>query len=57
MLTLVRRVVCVRQDQLIPGCSGVFCPVQEFKRALAACSLSSELYQSRCSNTEGVANP
>ncbi|XP_059895377.1 lysophosphatidic acid phosphatase type 6 isoform X2 [Gadus macrocephalus] len=51
------KVSYIGQDQLIPGCSGVYCPVQEFKQALAACSLSADLYQSRCSNTEGVAAP
>ncbi|XP_037542425.1 lysophosphatidic acid phosphatase type 6 [Nematolebias whitei] len=41
------------QDQLIPGCSGVYCPLQEFKQVLSAHSLSSELYRSRCNNPEG----
>ncbi|KAG7260283.1 hypothetical protein CRUP_015955 [Coryphaenoides rupestris] len=51
------KVSYIGQDQLIAGCSGVYCPVQEFKQALSACSLSSELYQLRCSNTDGVAEP
>lgn len=45
------------KDQLIPGCSGVYCPLQEFKQALSGYSLSSELYQSLCNNTEGMAKP
>uniref|UniRef100_A0A3P8W040 Acid phosphatase 6, lysophosphatidic n=1 Tax=Cynoglossus semilaevis TaxID=244447 RepID=A0A3P8W040_CYNSE len=28
------------QDQQIPGCSGVYCPLQEFKKAISAYSLS-----------------
>lgn len=43
----------VSQDQLIPGCSGVYCPLQEFKQVLSAHSLSSELYRSRCNSPEG----
>ncbi|KAM7380430.1 hypothetical protein PAMP_003725 [Pampus punctatissimus] len=45
------------QDHLLPGCSGVYCPLQEFKQALSAYSLSSELYQSLCNGTEGVTKP
>ncbi|XP_042282251.1 lysophosphatidic acid phosphatase type 6 isoform X3 [Thunnus maccoyii] len=45
------------QDHLLPGCSGVYCPLQEFKQALSAYSLSSELYQSLCNNTEGMTKP
>uniref|UniRef100_A0A8D3B7Q0 Acid phosphatase 6, lysophosphatidic n=1 Tax=Scophthalmus maximus TaxID=52904 RepID=A0A8D3B7Q0_SCOMX len=45
------------QDHLIPGCSGVYCPLQEFKEALSAYSLTSELYQSVCNNTEGLTKP
>ncbi|XP_054641992.1 lysophosphatidic acid phosphatase type 6 isoform X2 [Dunckerocampus dactyliophorus] len=39
------------QDQLVPGCSGLYCPLQEFKQVLSAHSLNSELYQSLCNNT------
>ncbi|XP_061827356.1 lysophosphatidic acid phosphatase type 6 isoform X2 [Nerophis lumbriciformis] len=39
------------QDQLIPGCSGLYCPLQEFKQVLSAYSLNSELYQTLCNNT------
>lgn len=45
------------QDQLIRGCSGVYCPLEEFKQALSGYSLSFELYQSRCNNTEGLTKP
>ncbi|KAJ3592363.1 hypothetical protein NHX12_007490 [Muraenolepis orangiensis] len=48
------KVSYIGKDQLVPGCSGVYCPVQEFKQALSACSLSSEVYWSRCSDTEGL---
>ncbi|XP_068602831.1 lysophosphatidic acid phosphatase type 6 [Brachionichthys hirsutus] len=40
------------QDELIPGCSGVYCPLEEFKRAVAAYSMSAELYKSRCDSPE-----
>uniref|UniRef100_A0A8C7YLH9 Acid phosphatase 6, lysophosphatidic n=1 Tax=Oryzias sinensis TaxID=183150 RepID=A0A8C7YLH9_9TELE len=40
------------EDQLIPGCSGVYCPLQEFKQAMSACSLSSERYHSLCERAE-----
>ncbi|XP_077393058.1 lysophosphatidic acid phosphatase type 6 isoform X1 [Festucalex cinctus] len=39
------------QDQLIPGCSGVYCPLQEFHKVLSAYSLSVEHYRSLCNNT------
>ncbi|XP_022057629.2 lysophosphatidic acid phosphatase type 6 [Acanthochromis polyacanthus] len=45
------------QDQLIPGCSGVYCPLQEFKQVVSAYSLSSELYQSICDSTGGLTEP
>ncbi|KAM4609169.1 lysophosphatidic acid phosphatase type 6 [Polymixia lowei] len=51
------KVSYIGQDQLIPGCSGVYCPLQEFKQALSAYSLTSELYQSLCNSTEGVTEP
>lgn len=51
------KVSYIGQDQLIPGCSGVYCPLQEFKQVLSAYSLSSELYQSLCNNTEGLTQP
>lgn len=51
------KVSYVGQDQRIPGCSGVYCPLEEFKQALSAYSLSSELYQSLCNNTEGLTKP
>ncbi|XP_026151364.1 lysophosphatidic acid phosphatase type 6 [Mastacembelus armatus] len=51
------KVSYIGQDQHIPGCSGVYCPLQEFKEALAAYSLSSELYQSLCNSTDGLTDP
>ncbi|XP_058468975.1 lysophosphatidic acid phosphatase type 6 [Solea solea] len=45
------------QDQLIPGCSGVYCPLQEFKKAVSAYSLSLENHQSLCNSTEGLTKP
>ncbi|XP_038576602.1 lysophosphatidic acid phosphatase type 6 [Micropterus salmoides] len=51
------KVSYIGQDQLIPGCSGVYCPLEEFKQALSDYSLSSELYQSLCNHTEGLAEP
>ncbi|KAK5617724.1 hypothetical protein CRENBAI_001133 [Crenichthys baileyi] len=45
------------QDQLIPGCSGVYCPLQEFKQVVSAYTLTSELYHSRCASTGGQAEP
>ncbi|XP_022596112.1 lysophosphatidic acid phosphatase type 6 [Seriola dumerili] len=51
------KVSYIGQDQLIPGCSGVYCPLQEFKQALSGYTLSSELYHSLCNNTEGLTEP
>lgn len=45
------------QDQLIPGCSGLYCPLEEFKEAVSAYSLSSELHQSLCDDTQGLTGP
>lgn len=45
------------QDQLIPGCSGVYCPLDEFKRVLSSYSLSSDLYQSLCNGKEDSTKP
>ncbi|KAF7663056.1 hypothetical protein LDENG_00219580 [Lucifuga dentata] len=48
------KVSYIGQDQHLPGCSGVYCPLQEFKQALSEYSLTSERYQSLCetSSTE-----
>lgn len=46
------KVSYIGQDQLLPGCSEVYCPLQEFKKAVSAHSLSSDLYQSLCNSTE-----
>lgn len=51
------KVSYVGQDQLIPGCSEVYCPLQEFKQAVSVYSLNSEVYQSLCNRTEGVTAP
>ncbi|XP_060944466.1 lysophosphatidic acid phosphatase type 6 [Limanda limanda] len=51
------KVSYIDQDLLIPGCSGVYCPLQEFKEALSAVSMSSELYQSLCNSTGGLTEP
>ncbi|XP_046903600.1 lysophosphatidic acid phosphatase type 6 [Hypomesus transpacificus] len=48
------KVSYIGQDQLIPGCSGVYCPLQEFRQALSAYSLTSELYQSLCNHSESL---
>lgn len=45
------------QDQLIPGCSGLYCPLEEFRKAVSAYSLSSELHRSLCDSTEGWTEP
>ncbi|XP_047456984.1 lysophosphatidic acid phosphatase type 6 isoform X2 [Mugil cephalus] len=45
------------QDQLIPGCSGVYCPLQEFKQVISAHSLSSEHYLSLCNSSKGSTKP
>ncbi|XP_043987213.1 lysophosphatidic acid phosphatase type 6 [Gambusia affinis] len=46
------KVSYIGQDQHIPGCSGVYCPLQEFKQVMSAYALSSESYNSRCNSTE-----
>ncbi|KAL0963431.1 hypothetical protein UPYG_G00306340 [Umbra pygmaea] len=50
------KVSYIGQDQLITGCSGVYCPLQEFKKTLSTYSMTSELYESLCNSTEGVAD-
>ncbi|XP_077473729.1 lysophosphatidic acid phosphatase type 6 [Stigmatopora argus] len=39
------------KEQRIPGCSGLYCPLEEFQKALSACSLDTDLYQSLCNST------
>lgn len=51
------KVSYIGQDQLLPGCSGVYCPLQEFKQALSAYSLTSELYQSLCESSDRLTKP
>uniref|UniRef100_A0A1A7YC34 Acid phosphatase 6, lysophosphatidic n=1 Tax=Iconisemion striatum TaxID=60296 RepID=A0A1A7YC34_9TELE len=50
------KVTYLGQDQLIPGCSGVYCPLQEFKQALSGYTLTSDLYRSLCNST-GLPEP
>ncbi|KAL4657003.1 lysophosphatidic acid phosphatase type 6-like [Arapaima gigas] len=40
------------QDQLIPGCSDVYCPLEKFKEVLSAFTLTAECYQSLCSQDD-----
>ncbi|KPP78135.1 Lysophosphatidic acid phosphatase type 6-like [Scleropages formosus] len=40
------------QDQLIPGCSDVYCPLEEFKEALSAFTLTVDHYHSLCSQDD-----
>ncbi|XP_062861991.1 lysophosphatidic acid phosphatase type 6 [Trichomycterus rosablanca] len=39
------------QDQKIPGCSDVYCPLGEFKQALSIYTLSEESYHNLCDHT------
>uniref|UniRef100_A0A1A8PPV4 Acid phosphatase 6, lysophosphatidic n=1 Tax=Nothobranchius rachovii TaxID=451742 RepID=A0A1A8PPV4_9TELE len=50
------KVTYLGQDQLIPGCSGVYCPLQEFKQALSGYTLTSDPYRSLCNST-GLPEP
>ncbi|CAN9497670.1 unnamed protein product [Ophioblennius macclurei] len=51
------KVSYIGKDQLLPGCSGVYCPLQEFKKILSQYSLTSESYQSLCNRTDGLTEP
>ncbi|XP_068428614.1 lysophosphatidic acid phosphatase type 6 isoform X2 [Clinocottus analis] len=51
------KVSYIGQDQLIPGCSGVYCPLEEFKQVLSAYSMSSEGYRSLCNSKGGLTEP
>ncbi|XP_034418118.1 lysophosphatidic acid phosphatase type 6 [Cyclopterus lumpus] len=51
------KVSYVGKDQLLPGCSGVYCPLEEFKKALSAHSIHPEAYHSLCNSKEGLAEP
>ncbi|TRY88164.1 hypothetical protein DNTS_026871, partial [Danionella cerebrum] len=42
----------IGQDQKIPGCSDVFCPLQEFKEALGTYSLPHEHYHALCKSID-----
>ncbi|XP_076015341.1 lysophosphatidic acid phosphatase type 6 [Genypterus blacodes] len=48
------KVSYIGKDQLLPRCSGVYCPLQEFKQALSQYSATSELYQSLCNATKSL---
>lgn len=51
------KVSYVGEDQLIGGCSAVYCPLEEFKRVLSTYSLSPEDYHSHCNRTVGPTEP
>lgn len=51
------KVSYIGQDQLLPGCSGIYCPLQEFKQMLSLYSLTSENYSSLCNSTDGLTEP
>nr|XP_023684625.1 lysophosphatidic acid phosphatase type 6-like [Paramormyrops kingsleyae] len=40
------------KDQLIPGCSDIYCPLKEFKEALSTYTLTFDHYSSLCKQTE-----
>ncbi|XP_052004599.1 lysophosphatidic acid phosphatase type 6-like [Xyrauchen texanus] len=46
------KVSYIGQDQQIPGCSDVYCPLNEFKEAMSVYSLPDERYQALCNSTE-----
>ncbi|XP_012692707.2 lysophosphatidic acid phosphatase type 6 [Clupea harengus] len=48
------KVAYLGQDQKIPGCSGVICPLAEFQEAMAAYTLPFDRYKERCDKTEGL---
>ncbi|XP_030642300.1 lysophosphatidic acid phosphatase type 6 [Chanos chanos] len=45
------------QDQKIPGCSDVYCPLKEFKEAMSVYSLSLEKYHMLCTTTDDHKDP
>jgi len=40
------------QDQKIPGCSDVYCPLHEFKAAMAVHTLSEDSYHALCNSAD-----
>ncbi|XP_051564912.1 lysophosphatidic acid phosphatase type 6 [Myxocyprinus asiaticus] len=46
------KVSYIGQDQKIPGCSDIYCPLNEFKEAVSFFSLPDEYYQALCNSTE-----
>ncbi|TNN59319.1 Lysophosphatidic acid phosphatase type 6 [Liparis tanakae] len=51
------KVSYVGQDQLLPGCSGVYCPLEEFKQVLSAHLMSYDVYHALCNSDEGATDP
>ncbi|XP_035762503.1 lysophosphatidic acid phosphatase type 6 isoform X2 [Neolamprologus brichardi] len=51
------KVSYVGEDQLIRGCSAVYCPLEEFKQILSTYSLSPDDYHSHCNRTVGPTEP
>ncbi|XP_026888373.2 lysophosphatidic acid phosphatase type 6 isoform X1 [Electrophorus electricus] len=48
------KVSYIGQDQKIPGCSDVYCPLEEFKQVLAMYALPKESYHDLCNHTQDV---
>ncbi|KAG9271024.1 lysophosphatidic acid phosphatase type 6 [Astyanax mexicanus] len=48
------KVSYVGQDQKIPGCSDVYCPLEEFKQAMSKYALPEESYRTLCNSTQDV---
>uniref|UniRef100_A0A673KK06 Lysophosphatidic acid phosphatase type 6-like n=1 Tax=Sinocyclocheilus rhinocerous TaxID=307959 RepID=A0A673KK06_9TELE len=46
------KVSYIGQDQKIPGCSDVYCPLHEFKEALAVYALPDERYHTLCDSID-----
>ncbi|XP_018584026.1 lysophosphatidic acid phosphatase type 6-like [Scleropages formosus] len=42
------KVSYVGKDQLLPGCSGIYCPLEEFKKVMSAYAVSFDHYRSLC---------
>uniref|UniRef100_A0A0E9X0J0 Lysophosphatidic acid phosphatase type 6 n=1 Tax=Anguilla anguilla TaxID=7936 RepID=A0A0E9X0J0_ANGAN len=45
------KVSYIGQDKLIPGCSGIYCSLKEFKEAMSAYSINADNYRSLCNQT------
>lgn len=46
------KVSYIGQDQKIPGCSDVYCPLQEFKEALAVYAVPDDRYYGLCDSVD-----